>query len=362
MTVAWLNNPIGALRRWMASLLAVRYGAMLCLVLWGCCVQLDYRRAGMTTAWLSWLGTGLTVVSFLLLVNSFYGQRTMGDKFHQAMRWIDRTAMLLMGLFVTYSAVLYVNGRFDESAPVEQQAEIVSIAKTSLPDSLFGQASLATIRPMGQPDTAFTLMLAGQEPSLLWPHEPVLVHVRAGSLGLSWVMRVEQDEEQYWHGVIRELPDAAEAWKKLTWFYFKHHRAKDAANAAQHYFALRPDDTEYACAIAGTLSVHGLHQEARNLLLPFIEHDGTYWTYDVMGAIFHKLGDDRQAERLFKSAIALDPENAQAYFELGYAYKDMGRYEDAIAMFRKALQYRPIFPEMEEQIQLLQGKIVARSR
>lgn len=361
MTLVWINNSMGSIGRRIVNLLAIRYGAMLGFVFWGCCVQLDYRRPGMATAWVSWLGTGLFVVSFLLLVNSFYGQRTAGDRFHQAMRWIDRTAMLAMGLFVAYSTVLYVNGRFDESAPVEQQAEIVSIARTNLPGSLFGQASLATIRPTGQPDAAFPVMLAGQETSLLWPHEPVLVHVRAGSLGLPWVMRVKQDEEQYWHGVIRELPDAAEAWKQLTWFYFKHHRAKDAANAAQRYFALRPDDTEYACAIAGTLSVHGLHQEARDLLLPFIEHDGTYFTYDVMGAIFHKLGDDRQAERLFKAAIALDPENAQAYFELGYAYKDMGRYEDAIAMFRKALQYRPIFPEMEEQIQLLQSKIVARS-
>jgi tetratricopeptide (TPR) repeat protein len=359
MTMAWLNNPIGTIGRRIVNLLAVRYGAMLFLVVLGCCVQLDYRRPGMATAWVSWLGTGLSIVSFLLLVNSFYGQRAAGDKFHQTMRLMDRAAMLAMGLFVAYSAVLYANGRFDDSAPVEQQAEIVSIAKTNLP---FGQASLASIRPAASPDTAFTIMLAGQEPSQLWPHEPVLVHVRAGWLGLSWVMRVEQDEEQYWHGVIRELPDAAEAWKKLTWFYFKHHRAKDAANAARRYFALRQDDTEYACAIAGTLSVHGLHQEARDLLLPFIEHDGTYFTYDVMGAIFHKLGDDVQAERLFTSAIALDPENAQAYFELGYAYKDMGRYEDATAMFRKALQYRPIFPEMEEQIQLLQGKAVARSR
>lgn len=122
---------------------------MLFLVVLGCCVQLDYRRPGMATAWMSWLGTGLFVVSFLLLVNSFYGQRTAGDKFHQAMRCIDRTAMLAMGLFVAYSAVLYVNGRFDDSSPVEQQAEIVSIAKINPPEGLFGPASLATLRPTG---------------------------------------------------------------------------------------------------------------------------------------------------------------------------------------------------------------------
>jgi len=355
-----LNSLIRSLRRRLADILAVRYGAMLGLVWWGCCVQIDYRLPGMATAWFSWFGTGLSVVSFLLLVNSFYGQRFAGDRFHRTIRWIDRAAMGAMGVFVAYSAVLYVNGRFDDSAPVEHRSEIVEIAKTNLPGGLFGQVSLATIRSADSPD-AQTVMMAGREPSTLWPHEPVLMHLRAGALGLPWVTRIEQDQEHYWMQVAKELPDAAEVWKQLIGFYFAHHRAKDAAAAARQYFALRPDDADYACSIAGTLSVHGLHQEARALLLPFVNDKGTYWTYDVMGAIFHRLGDDVQAEKLFKAAIALDPENAQAYFELGYAYKDMGRYEDATAMFRKALEYRPVFPEMNEQIQLLQGKVVARS-
>ncbi len=354
-----LHNVVRRFTRWMRSLVAVRYGAMLSLVWWGCCVQLEYRRPGIATAWISWLGTGLSAVSFLLLVNAFYGVRFAGDRFHRSVQWIDRGAMAAMGLFVAYSAILYANGRFDLSAPTEQQAEIAAMAKTKLPGPLFGEASLATIRSAG---SDATIMLAGREPSQLWPGEPVLVQVRAGALGLPWVAKIERDEEHYWLQVVQELPDAAEAWKKLTWFYFSHHRAKDAAQAAQRYFALRPDDADYACSIAGTLAVHGLHEEARALLLPFVNEHGTYWTYDVMGAIFHKLGDDVQAERLFKSAIGLDPENAQAYFELGYAYKDMGRYEDAIAMFKKTLQYRPIFPEMDEQIALLQGKILASSR
>ena len=361
MSLTRITNVIGkaAYRIW--NPLAIRYGVMLFLVVLGCCVQLDYRRPGMATAWFSWLGTGLSILSFLLLVNSFYGRRTAGDKFHQMVRWIDRGAMLTMGIFVAYSAVLYVNGRFDESPPIEQRAEIVSIAKTNLPGGLFGQASVAKIRSADTSEGTHAIILAGQEPSLLWPSEPVLVKLRAGLLGFPWVTRIERDDEQYWRGVLAQLPDAAEAWKKLTWFYLNHHRPKDAAQAAQRYFELRPDDGEYACAIAGTLAVHGLHKEARALLEPFITRNADYWTYDVMAAIFHKLGDDVQSEQLFRAAIALDPENAQAYFELGYAYKDMGRYEDAIAMFTKALQYRPVFPEMNEQIQLLQGKVVARS-
>ena len=118
MSLTRITNVIGkaAYRIW--NPLAIRYGVMLFLVVLGCCVQLDYRRPGMATAWFSWLGTGLSILSFLLLVNSFYGRRTAGDKFHQMVRWIDRGAMLTMGIFVAYSAVLYVNGRFDESPPI----------------------------------------------------------------------------------------------------------------------------------------------------------------------------------------------------------------------------------------------------
>jgi hypothetical protein len=68
-----LHRLTGTIRRFVYKLmnpLAFRYGAMMGLVLWGCCVQLDYRRPGASPAWLSWLGTVLSIVSFLLLVNS----------------------------------------------------------------------------------------------------------------------------------------------------------------------------------------------------------------------------------------------------------------------------------------------------
>lgn len=62
--------------------LAFRYGALMGWMVWGCCVQLDYRRPGVLTAWLSWTGTGLSALSFLLLVNAFYGRRQAGDRVH----------------------------------------------------------------------------------------------------------------------------------------------------------------------------------------------------------------------------------------------------------------------------------------
>lgn len=356
MIPAQLHSAIGKVAHRIWNHRAWRYGTLFGLVLWGCCVQLDYRRPGVSAALLSWLGIGLSVLSFLFLVDYFYGRRTAGDPFHKTVRRVGRGATLILGIFVVYSAVLYVNGRFDQSPTIEQRAKILTITKTTLPGGLFGQVSVAMIRSSNSSNSSElsqAIILTGREPSVLWPGEPVLIHLRAGALSLPWVTRIEQDDEQYWRGVLVQLPEASEAWKQLVAFYFAHHRPKEAALAAEQYFQLRPDDGEYACDIAGTLAVHGLFVEARALLEPFVTRAPDYWTYGVMAAIFHRLGDDVRAEQLFLAAIALDPENAQAYFELGYVYKDMKRYEDAVAMFKKALQYRPLFPEMDEQIKLL---------
>lgn len=341
--------------------LAFRYGALMGWMVWGCCVQLDYRRPGVLTAWLSWTGTGLSALSFLLLVNAFYGRRQAGDRVHQTFQWIHRTATVFMILFIGYSAVIYVNGRFDESVPIEQHAEILTITRTNLPGGIFGPVSMATIRFAERPEEAHAVLLAGTEPSKLWPGEPVLAHQRSGAFGLPWVSLIERDDEQYWKSVLAQMPESADAWKRLIVFYFQHHRPKDAALAATRYFEIRTDDYEYACDVAGTLAVHGMTQEARALLEPFAEQRPDYWMYDVLASLFHKLGDHSRALKLFRAAIELDPENPQAYFELGYMYKDMGRYEEAIAMFGKVLQYRPIFPEMDEQIHLIQTQQASRS-
>lgn len=341
--------------------LAFRYGALLGLMYLGCCVQLDYRRPGVSTAWLTWAGTGLSVLSFLLLVNTFYGRRQAGDRVHQTFQWIQRTATVFMAAFIAYSTLLYANGRFDQSVPIEQPAEILTITRTNLPGGIFGPVSLATVRIGERPEDTHTVLLAGAESSKLWPGEPVLIHRRAGTLGLSWVSRIERDEEQYWKKVLAQMPESADPWKRLIMFYFQHHRPKDAALAATRYFEIRTDEYEYACDVAGTLAVHGMTQEARALLEPFVEQRPDYWMYDVLASLFHRLGDHSRALNLFRAAIDLDPENPQAYFELGYLYKEMGRFEEAITMFREVLQYRPIFPEMEEQIRLMQTQVAARS-
>jgi tetratricopeptide (TPR) repeat protein len=52
-------------------------------------------------------------------------------------------------------------------------------------------------------------------------------------------------------------------------------------------------------------------------------------------------GDQADAERLFNKVLALDPDNLEAHFYLGWIYKIQGRMDKAITEFRKAIAIQP---------------------
>lgn len=54
-------------------------------------------------------------------------------------------------------------------------------------------------------------------------------------------------------------------------------------------------------------------------------------------------GDYQEAVEAFKEVIAEDPENASAYYYLGYTYQEMGNYIAARMAFKKTYEINPDF-------------------
>ncbi len=54
-------------------------------------------------------------------------------------------------------------------------------------------------------------------------------------------------------------------------------------------------------------------------------------------------GDVRKAILAFREVIVSDPENAAAYYYLGYAYQDLGDFSEARKAFRKTYEIDPNF-------------------
>jgi len=66
--------------------------------------------------------------------------------------------------------------------------------------------------------------------------------------------------------------------------------------------------------------------------------------------------DIPKAESCFLQAIKLEPKNARNYYYLGLIYKSQGQNEKSKSYFRKALEYQPDYPEVQEQLKLLKGE------
>ncbi|MBC7931354.1 MAG: tetratricopeptide repeat protein, partial [Rubrivivax sp.] len=58
------------------------------------------------------------------------------------------------------------------------------------------------------------------------------------------------------------------------------------------------------------------------------------------GARFALEGRLAEAASAFEQAVALDPANGNAYFNLGNVYSEMGRWSEAVAAYRKAVSIR----------------------
>ena len=66
--------------------------------------------------------------------------------------------------------------------------------------------------------------------------------------------------------------------------------------------------------------------------------------YTYLGTTLSFAGESKEAVDVFKTAIRLNPlPDAAPYFQLGFAYRDLGEYEKAIAACKKAIEISPNF-------------------
>ena len=82
--------------------------------------------------------------------------------------------------------------------------------------------------------------------------------------------------------------------------------------------------------------------EAKRLYVEILSREpATTLALHLLGALKYQEGDARQAVELIGKAVALQPDCADAHFNLGTAFQDLGRLEDALASYRKALELKP---------------------
>jgi tetratricopeptide (TPR) repeat protein len=270
---------------------------------------------------------------------------------------MEHAALLFVGGFVLYGLVLFFNGTLDSSPPMEAASEIVDIGGGEVELWGFLPYSWGSLRSWRREGGTERIFLTRTERSRAWPGQAILVKVRKGYLGIPWVSALERDQEKYARRVLEIAPTAAGPRKNLIRFYLERRRWKEAAAAGQEYLQLYPNDYDFISGVAAALGVARQDAEALSLLEPFVARQPNYELLNMVGWMLHRAGQSARGIALLESSIPLDPDSWWAYYHLGYAYRDVGRLEDAVAMFQKVLERRPNYPEIEQQLQFLRRRM-----
>lgn len=73
-----------------------------------------------------------------------------------------------------------------------------------------------------------------------------------------------------------------------------------------------------------------------------LEYDPDNWRLLLnLGNAYNETGKIEEAEASYKKALGINPKSAEAYHNLGIIYNNMGRKEEAMAAFHKALDINP---------------------
>lgn len=330
------------------------------LAIW---MQFEYRVSGpFIFVLLPAVGYALTSLNLLLWADYFLKELHRWDSlWGPASVFLGRikTAIgVLVRVFVYSSLLLYVNGKLDSSKPLYRAAEVVddaTIWDSNLPFSY----SWVALRYRDEPSRTVRVLLKSHEQLQLWGAEPVSVTEGQGALGIHYVTAIEQDWHWYGHEILKIVPEAAQAWRRLILFDLTHGRIDEGAATAEKYLKLYPRDYMMAATVAYQIFVAGNSLKA----VPFADHAAAqhprYDEFQLLGTVLNWSGNWERASEVLENSIKLNPDSWEAYYHLGYVYKDWSKYEKSLEAFRKALDLNPNLPEVEIEIASVKQSLAA---
>jgi protein O-GlcNAc transferase len=118
-----------------------------------------------------------------------------------------------------------------------------------------------------------------------------------------------------------------------------------AENALFEYIRVKPRDPSGYGELAQVLLTKGDYRRAGNFATAALSYKADYpEALVVQGQLYGMQGRTTEAEELLKKASDLDPNNAEAHFQLGTLFDRTKRSADAVIQFEKVVALRPDDP------------------
>jgi tetratricopeptide (TPR) repeat protein len=152
--------------------------------------------------------------------------------------------------------------------------------------------------------------------------------------------RQEQAEAVY-RSLLRRAPRDAEVHIGLARALAKSNRPDEAERSFREAIAVEPGFWQTYNSLGGFLIQVGRNREAAEAYRRVTElAPGNPTAYNNLGAALLSAGELQQSARAFEQSIQIEPSRA-AYSNLGTLYYYLGRFEEAVAVYTKAIALAP---------------------
>jgi tetratricopeptide (TPR) repeat protein len=264
---------------------------------------------------------------------------------------IERASAAAVLVFVGYGLFLLVNATLSSSLRYHEAAEVAAISggETEFWGALpYAWADLRIQEASGRVER---VLLRPHERRSLWGGESVVLQLRRGYFNVPWVMNINPDAERQSQAVLRVTPRAARALYVLTHFYLARMRWEEATATAITYVSLYPDDNSVARHIGEILEAADRFPDMV-AVLERVRHPD----YDVsvlLGRALARVNRAPEGITVLERATSLQPDEPDAYRQLGLIHLAAGDMARAVRMFERVLWLQPRSPDVQAQLRRL---------
>jgi tetratricopeptide (TPR) repeat protein len=304
----------------------------------------------------------LPVIAAILMIMTLLDITLMAERFRADLAAGLRAARgllrIIVAMFAFYGFLILLNGLLDDTPGNKYPSQIVSLSETNA--NVAGRFTLpwAIVRWDGA-EEGQRVSVTWNERYRLWGGERVRMQVRPGFLAIPWVVMLERDEEHYLKQVLRTIPTATAAWKELLYLYLSQNRLDEGVEVTRQYLRLYPQGYERALHMGMALKQMSRFKDAIPFFEYVVDHHPTYEAYQQLGWTLQQTGEIERATASFKASIPMNPDFWEAYFHLGEVYAGQAKYDEALVMYKKVLEFQPHYPEVESAVMELHKRITA---
>jgi hypothetical protein len=315
---------------------------LIALCLWAASMEVTYS---ILSPWpimgaINSLVVGLCLVVLLVRIAERFSP---GKPIWMITRPLLHAADVVALAFIVCGVWLYLNGVLSPLRSTRQIAEIASVAEDQIRVGEWWPAGRLTLKMHDADRSSRYVFVNHKCLERILEGEVVAVWVYEGAFGLPWVdVRTIVPDHRATSETLAssDLGDSVITKTDIK-YDIGDQRMKQAYEKAKRYFALEPEDFYLAMALAGGANRGGNPALALQTLEPFVSKFHNYKLYTQFGFYLRVKGDMTRSIDYLKAAVGMDPNNGEAYYLLGYTYKDAGLRDEARLAFTRLAELTP---------------------